>query len=48
MKMIKSSPFSMVLTGPRAGSEFVVMLVTIMKIDVLKTHSTSMILALKR
>ena len=27
----------MVLNGPRVGSEFVVMLVTIMKINVLKT-----------
>jgi hypothetical protein len=37
----------MVLTGRLAGSEFVVMLVTIMKINVLKTYSTSMILASK-
>jgi hypothetical protein len=47
-KYYQSSSFSMVLNGPQAGSEFVVMLVTIMKIDVLKTYSTSMILASKR
>jgi hypothetical protein len=47
-KYYQSSSFSMVLKGPRAGSEFVVMLVTIMKINVLKTYSTCMILASKR
>ena len=36
-KYDKSSSFSMVLNGPRAGSEFVVMLVTIMKINVLQS-----------
>jgi hypothetical protein len=44
-KYYKSSSYSLVLNGPRAGSEFVVMLVTIMKISVLKTCLTSMILA---
>jgi hypothetical protein len=47
-KYYQSSSFSIVLNGPRAGSEFVVMLVTIMKINVLKTYSTSMILESKR
>ena len=47
-KYYTSSSFSILLNGPRAGSEFVVMLVTIMKINVLKTYSTSMILESKR
>jgi hypothetical protein len=47
-KYYQSSSFSMVLNGPQTGSEFVVMLVTIMKINVLKMYSTSMILASKR
>jgi hypothetical protein len=35
-KYYQSSSFSMVLNNPRSGSEFVAMLVTIMKINVLK------------
>jgi hypothetical protein len=38
-KYYQSSSFSVVLNGPWAGSEFVVMLVTIEKINVLKTYS---------